>query len=48
MPGSIPIPSPGLDITWKERKIHVAKWGTPKENIKNTLKNVFQHAIWTN
>ncbi len=37
MPGSIPVPNPGLDITWKERKIQVAKWGTPKKEKKKTL-----------
>jgi len=31
MPGSIPVPNPGLNITRKERKIQVAKWGTPKK-----------------
>jgi len=31
MPGSIPTPNSG---SRKIRKIQVAKWGTPKKNIK--------------
>ena len=33
MPGSIIVHNPGLFNKWKERNIHVAKWGTPKKHI---------------